>query len=486
MTAYTTYISENYPFYAFSYAYTGAGQTGEATSTYVHGPNTYITADGDYTVDLWLGSQSPVTNFCTFTVKNVGTVAKTYQLINSVSGEPVHNGNQSCMDLQPGETGTIRLGTTNSCANYTLLGYVGKVTHSLDPDGSYLAWPWADTITEATNPSVGTSTSDWVTNSPSTLAGATTSVYNNPASWGSNSPISFTTNSVAGDNINTLQTGFSALYSAVAEGNKANDANLKGIAETLRGMSNNAANSGTTNGGYSDSGSWTNLASKFSNADDAKAFGESQLSGPLGTIDSMSGSVGDTGFSESGGEAIDITIGSTMVVWPSGVPKFHITPESNNLLAGLWPLAKRLWTWLLWAGYALKIVKDLQAAWDRLISTRGMNVQQLNFTFLGTGGNAAGAALVAVAVLAAFALYAAALAGLFTSLTGSAFTWSTVTGALHDDPLGGINTGAKHLLLATFPVALALSLVMAYITWKLTLLKIGVIYQAACKAILGS
>lgn len=226
-------------------------------------------------------------------------------------------------------------------------------------------------------------------------------------------------------------------------------------------------------------GSWTNLHSDFTTESGATSRGNSATASVRGSIDSMAGAVSGVDLGD-GGTELDVTIN----LGADGTYPMRIRPLAGPF-AGVFGLMKRICEMLLAFGFALKVTKDLQGVWRNMVATRGVTAVQLDFTVLGTGGNAAGALLMPVIVVAVLAVWATALAVGFTQLTG-ALNWGTLMSSATGNPLAGMDSGAKHLLLASFPVAMAFGLLSAYLTFRLTLFKVEIGAQAAAKFLVGA
>ena len=109
----------------------------------------------------------------------------------------------------------------------------------------------------------------------------------------------------------------------------------------------------------------------------------------------------------------------------------------------------------------------------------------LSICVLGTGGNAAGIVTAGLVIPALLAVWAAALAACFATLSGD-IAWSTVVGGLGSNPLSGAPSQGLAMLGAVFPFRLAVALTLAYITFRLTLIKLTLLAVAAIKALVGS
>jgi hypothetical protein len=303
-------------------------------------------------------------------------------------------------------------------------------------------------------------------------------IYSNPSSWGSNGPIVFTTNVVTGDNINTLQTGFGALYSAITRGNAQLDGDLQMVNGSINNLTNYLRGGGSSSNYVGDT-SWTNgvPGSKYTDGNAAWGAAQTALGSAVGTLDEaigLAGGVGGVGDHAGGQTTWDIEAGA-------GNPHFHIALLSDPNFASLWPVIRTVWCWLLAAAYLVKVIKDLHEMFTHLAIARGANIQ--NFDVLGT--NIFGWGVVVLVIVAVLLVYALALAAGFAGLTGN-LSWSALFGLMSSDPLTGAPSGGLAILAACFPTSLFFGLIAAYVTFRLTVAKVAVIAMGAVKFVIGS
>lgn len=193
-----------------------------------------------------------------------------------------------------------------------------------------------------------------------------------------------------------------------------------------------------------------------------------------GKIDQVPSGVVDEGDT---GTEFDITV-------HSGIPgqDFRIQPTAGPW-ANLWPLMKKMWTWILFAGYTIKILHEAFAVYKVMIQNPGGGVPNLILEGLGTGGNIAGMALAPVFISVILFGWGIMCGVVWTGMTGQ-IEWSFMMNKLGTDPTSGLLTGMpRHWLLATFPWATAIALTLAYITYRLTIWKVCLLTNAAMRFI---
>lgn len=224
-------------------------------------------------------------------------------------------------------------------------------------------------------------------------------------------------------------------------------------------------------------GSWTNLPPEHSSASLAKTAADTAMSGPSATLEGMAATVGGAGIGAGIGEGEEFLV---EIPFGPGLPTMSIAPMSG-LFGNIFETARRVWVLILVAGYGLKVLMDLQRASRIVFGSRGVMIPNMEFL----GINAAGAALVPVIVIAGLALWAACLAALFGTLVGE-ISWSSLfSNSAIGTAFDLVDGKAKWLLLRTFPLALALALLTAYLTFRLTSFKVMLAFQAAAKFLVG-
>jgi hypothetical protein len=147
-------------------------------------------------------------------------------------------------------------------------------------------------------------------------------------------------------------------------------------------------------------------------------------------------------------------------------------------------MARRIFQWLLVAAYALRILIDIIKFMNQLFVSREKKVPVLDAEVFGTGGNAIGVIVWVFGIVASLAIYATALALLFTALFVG-FNLSDVVSTVTSNPFTGADAQGLHLLQSIFPVAFAMGLVTAYLAWKASLAGLTLLYNSAQKWLPG-
>jgi len=164
----------------------------------------------------------------------------------------------------------------------------------------------------------------------------------------------------------------------------------------------------------------------------------------------------------------------------ASVPAMTIKIVDSPYFSSLFLIMNRLWKYILYFGYAIKIVKELQAIYKLAVASRGIGISNAEFQAAGFGGNLAGWTITALIVVGTLAFYAFLLAALVGNLTGE-LNWTTMMTAINDNPVDDLPWEAKHLVLAAFPLRLAMALLLAYITYRWTAWKVAVGATIAAK-----
>lgn len=162
---------------------------------------------------------------------------------------------------------------------------------------------------------------------------------------------------------------------------------------------------------------------------------------------------------------------------------FHID-LLNNTLSPVMDVAHSLFEFII-AFYALwLILRELPPAIKFAMAGRGVEVPNMMYLVLGTGGNPGvffWATLVAVVVL----LYSVICSDL-AHLAVDGFAWGLFSSVLSSDVLGSAGAGAMAVLLKIFPLQYFLATMVGYFLWKWTLYKYAVVYRVAKTFIAGS
>ncbi len=238
----------------------------------------------------------------------------------------------------------------------------------------------------------------------------------------------------------------------------------------------NAVDKSGTNYQAQSNSSLTNLSNVYSNQ-----FGAGASAGAQSSLDGMLSSVNTLGQPSGSGVEINTTIhagssgGTTF--------DFHIQPLASAM-GGAFTLMHQIWTYIIILMYAGRIVVDLIAYFKIVTTAKGAALSDLEVEAAGFGGNALGVIVWGLAITAFLAAWASVLALIFSSLAG-AVSWSTMFSTVTGDPTGGMDNGAKHLLLASFPLALACSMALSYLVFKLTAMKASVIFVTFARLIPG-
>lgn len=419
-----------------------------------------------------------LTNYCSYSVRNNSSGRAAYQLLWP-NGSPVYGVyGMTFLTLDAGRSGSLYFYTTTNCADFRIMQFTGPTPDLSVVSTNQMAYvPRADGlgITNVMNTNwygVFQSTSSYTNASGPVITGTGPVIYNNPASNGSNSPITFTTNAVSGDNINTLQTGFGALYSAVNAGFANQDANLRAIDGNLvsgmNGVSNAIKAMGTNGGGsnvvYGSMTSGTNWST-------ANAAGSAALGGAATDAGDAADRValGPPSIGGGSGSALTMTIANQSL---------NFDPE-NSVFSGIAGITKAclgflaIGTFCMWAGRRYsECVKTFATA-----QTGG--VPNLEVSAAGFGGNVGG---VALGILVPVVLVGGWVA-IFQFLFGEVLTRLTT---LHStNPYAGFTPLALYLIDQYVPMSLILSLFWARLTLYFTLEKLVMLASAATRFLFG-
>lgn len=298
----------------------------------------------------------------------------------------------------------------------------------------------------------------------------------------------FTTNALG--QINAIMSDSTNLLRQIKDGIAGTGTNDGGTASAVRNMHTDTTNwlariDESLNRTNLGDGSWTNMDSKFSDAEGAQTAAQAALGSANGNFDGMVAGV-NNGWEHG---SSDGTPFSFSIFTGANTPSIDINPWGSDTVQsgflGVFAAMKNMWVLILIIGYSLKVIQDIERHWSAMVAARGAQVQAFQLTFFGSGGNMAGAALLPVIVAAGLALYAAMLAVTFSNISGIiswASLWSNVAGM---QVIATIAAPAKWLLNQTFPVQLCMSLAAAYLTFRITSAKAVVGFTAATKFLMG-
>jgi hypothetical protein len=208
---------------------------------------------------------------------------------------------------------------------------------------------------------------------------------------------------------------------------------------------------------------WSKLVGFQHDAAGATTAGTAALAGSLAEHDVVGGGLGalNSGGSLDSGTPISVDV----VAGSYGT--FHIAPESS-LFAGVFNVIRKVFTWMLIAAYYVKVVKTMVMFIRDITKTRGVWISDLSAgTSPGASANVLGILLFPIMVTALFGVWASMLAVMYSGISG-ALGPVTLSSISSMNPLSGMEVGALHLLLACFPMSLAMGLICAWITFHFT------------------
>jgi hypothetical protein len=225
---------------------------------------------------------------------------------------------------------------------------------------------------------------------------------------------------------------------------------------------------------------WSHLPGFQHDEAGATAAGNAALADSLTAHDAVASRLAglNDGSRLSGGSPISVD------VLAGGSKIFHIAPESS-MFAGVFDVMRKLFTWILIAGYYVKVVKTVVLFIRDITKTRGVWVSDISFTAAGFGGNALGVLLFPLMVTALFLVWASTLAVMYSGITGYLVGMSLPSLA-SANPVASMEVGALHLLLACFPLSLAMGLVCAWITFHFTCGRILLIVNGIVRFLPGA
>jgi len=137
----------------------------------------------------------------------------------------------------------------------------------------------------------------------------------------------------------------------------------------------------------------------------------------------------------------------------------------------------------------LVIIKELRDLHKNVVSVRGFNIQNMmvqgQLLGCGAGGNlGVGVAIIVIPIV--LALYAALLANASGYMTGTIDWTSLWANNSSGDLLDGMDGGAKYMILRAFPLEFAISLMLAAIIFRLTMMKVYMATAAIKTFLFGS
>lgn len=341
------------------------------------------------------------------------------------------------------------------CAtNYFTVDAV-KLNSDFAPDGNPITGNYTTNTTPATPSPVG----DPGNGSGAQYAGGTSNIL-----WGTNVP----------------NVGDSALYDAMVKlGQQAHDdavaiqlamgsnggttLDLTGVEEKLEQIRTNTAPREVTTNAYNLSGTASNITSA------------TQVRAAVGEVTDV-----DTGIETLkgtlAGPGTISTPGASPTTIQLGAHAMIIDPMADARWSVVWTFALNFFTWVLIASFLTKVVVDAMTFLHAIASGQTTKVPNMIFGVsaagFGTIGNYLGVALVIGIIVASLVVYAACLAVWIASFA----EWSTWAAAFARSPVstaglgGAVSTGVNWLM-HIFPVDLAVSLVTAYILFRLTMTK---------------
>jgi hypothetical protein len=226
----------------------------------------------------------------------------------------------------------------------------------------------------------------------------------------------------------------------------------------IQGINNDKTNMANTELGL---GHYTNAGALQS--DITAALGGVTTS--MGQIQSDVGGV-DTGVPE--GTEINQTIAAGGI-WGSTF-NFVVKPETSPF-ASTFSTMKQVWCLILFLFYASAVITETARTTSNWMKTAKNPVQDLD----AFGTNAAGLLVYIAAIPVFLIVLAAAILAIVVAISGT-FHWSDLLSSVSGGSMSAfsyMDTGAMHLLLACFPLGLAVSCAVSFILWKIAVWIIG-------------
>jgi len=426
------------------------------------------------------------------------------------NGQQVESTSGTTLFLNPGESGTATFNAGTNSSGYTVqamtdaAGYVaigGGVyfTGGVDSSGNTLyaggeataftvtmqecsaATPTAPNVyTQGFRPGVGVP------------GGGGTSP---PDYTSTNAPIKFNTNVAATNGVSegTFKEGVTALYEALKEQTKVIGASGEGIKELLRDLAGELGGTGTNDFGALEGAinsfhldntnllglvykAMTNragteeLTELFTNLwIDAETTGNGLLESS-GYKEASDGLFSAFENMEGEPDVIGDVNDALLFGFTAGDKDYEMnfSPFAVTGMGNLYDVARKLFGWLMAAGYALLILKDIM----RLVQVAGtaqqMSVPDIEGSVFGFGGNA-NVLVIPVFTGLMLAVFATLFAGAATEVT--TLIGGDIYGSLAANPLqtgtGSVSTGI-NLARNFFPFSLMFGFLIAYGMWKVT------------------
>jgi hypothetical protein len=207
------------------------------------------------------------------------------------------------------------------------------------------------------------------------------------------------------------------------------------------------------------------------NTDTLLALSTSQLGVFQSGVDSLIAAVPDVPVSEGPGDlfsGLDVEAG----VHP-GEHTFHISMLGNGF-DQLYVVVYKLFTWLLCITYAGFIVNYIWKMCGWLMGFKGFECPNVDVAGFNVGAVAYPALVAALGIL-----WAAYLAIILDSVGSGGIDWVGILSHVTTSPIASMDTGAFAFLSLIFPLHLFFALPVAYIIWRLTLMKLSLVIAMA-------
>lgn len=207
------------------------------------------------------------------------------------------------------------------------------------------------------------------------------------------------------------------------------------------------------------------------NADTLLALSTSQLGVFQSGVDSLIAAVPSVPVSESPGDlfsGLDVEAG----VHP-GEHTFHISMLGKGF-DQLYNVVYKLFTWFLCITYAGFIVNYLWKMCGWLMGLKGFTCPSVDVAGFNVGAVAYPALVAALGIL-----WAAYLAIILDSVGSGGIDWVGVLSHVSTSPIASMDPGAFAFLSLMFPLHLFFALPVAYIIWRLTLMKLTLVVAMA-------
>lgn len=299
------------------------------------------------------------------------------------------------------------------------------------------------------------------------------------------------TNGVAGGSV-----GEAAIYDAVVKLGAQEHADLARLEGVLRGLSPEVQVSVTNPVSVSVSNSFIGLSTNdygwarevagaaaggLTNGMVVTSSGAEGAAAPYYAdgVASLEGLMGDfVGPSDPGlGSGVQLEI-------PLGVAGYSLVfdPFSGEL-GTMWDVARRFFSWLLFVAYLMRVAKESMEFLRLMAQSRGTVGPSANISVFGVGADW-GHVLIPVLVVAVLALLATALGYLVTTLVSLLPVWHSefVAGPFGSGAGGAVGLGIE-LLKRVIPFGVVFQLVVAYVLFRLGMLKAGVVVMFCMRAL---